>query len=126
NLVSTSAETDLGFHKKGLPQNCKVCVLSVSNFCVCLPCVVACLFPCLVLVLPSSRHVLSLCLFVCAMCPLVVVRVSTPHLFPISRVVRSEDDTSELQSHLNLVCRLLLEKKESVRVVVYVCIWLRV
>src|SRR4029434_5648517 len=28
-----------------------------------------------------------LCLFVCAMCPLVVVRVSTPHLFPISRVV---------------------------------------
>ena len=68
-------------------SNCKVCVLSVSNFCVCLPCVVACLFPCLVLVLPCSRHVLSLCLFVCAMCPLVVVRVSTPHLFPISRVV---------------------------------------
>src|SRR4029434_3776962 len=53
-----------------LPQGCpkcKVCVLSVSNFCVCLPCVVACLFPCLVLVLPCSRHVLSLCLFVCAM-----------------------------------------------------------
>src|SRR4029434_11252874 len=68
-------------------QYCKVCVLSVSNFCVCLPCVVARLFPCLALVLPCSRHVLSLCLFVCAMCPLVVVRVSTPHLFPISRVV---------------------------------------
>src|SRR5207237_4839738 len=28
------------------------------------------------------------------------------------RVVRSEEHTSELQSHLNLVCRLLLEKKK--------------
>src|SRR5260370_19871551 len=27
------------------------------------------------------------------------------------RVKRSEEHTSELQSHLNLVCRLLLEKK---------------
>src|SRR5260370_24657067 len=27
--------------------------------------------------------------------------------------VRSEEHTSELQSHLNLVCRLLLEKKKS-------------
>src|SRR5260370_9809890 len=27
---------------------------------------------------------------------------------------RSEDHTSELQSHLNLVCRLLLEKKKTV------------
>ena len=26
--------------------------------------------------------------------------------------VRSEEHTSELQSHLNLVCRLLLEKKK--------------
>src|SRR5260370_3666060 len=26
-------------------------------------------------------------------------------------IVRSEEHTSELQSHLNLVCRLLLEKK---------------
>src|SRR5260370_42525559 len=29
------------------------------------------------------------------------------------RVERSEEHTSELQSHLNLVCRLLLEKKKS-------------
>src|SRR5260370_21202293 len=29
------------------------------------------------------------------------------------RAVRSEEHTSELQSHLNLVCRLLLEKKNS-------------
>src|SRR5260370_9993224 len=30
-----------------------------------------------------------------------------------SRRVRSEEHTSELQSHLNLVCRLLLEKKKT-------------
>src|SRR5260370_31338115 len=28
---------------------------------------------------------------------------------------RSEEHTSELQSHLNLVCRLLLEKKKQIR-----------
>src|SRR5260370_28669260 len=28
---------------------------------------------------------------------------------------RSEEHTSELQSHLNLVCRLLLEKKKTIR-----------
>src|SRR5260370_29333554 len=30
----------------------------------------------------------------------------------VSTLVRSEEHTSELQSHLNLVCRLLLEKKK--------------
>src|SRR5260370_11684311 len=30
----------------------------------------------------------------------------------ISHEARSEEHTSELQSHLNLVCRLLLEKKK--------------
>src|SRR5260370_25574159 len=30
-----------------------------------------------------------------------------------SPVIRSEEHTSELQSHLNLVCRLLLEKKKN-------------
>src|SRR5260370_6119588 len=30
-----------------------------------------------------------------------------------ARADRSEEHTSELQSHLNLVCRLLLEKKNS-------------
>src|SRR5260370_20585733 len=42
------------------------------------------------------------------------------HLFPAREVkvegertaARSEEHTSELQSHLNLVCRLLLEKKK--------------
>src|SRR5260370_21520897 len=31
---------------------------------------------------------------------------------PAGQAVRSEEHTSELQSHLNLVCRLLLEKKK--------------
>src|SRR5260370_7152608 len=31
---------------------------------------------------------------------------------PTNGVTRSEEHTSELQSHLNLVCRLLLEKKK--------------
>src|SRR5260370_18002794 len=30
----------------------------------------------------------------------------------VLRCLRSEEHTSELQSHLNLVCRLLLEKKK--------------
>src|SRR5260370_12569774 len=32
--------------------------------------------------------------------------------YDIDQQVRSEEHTSELQSHLNLVCRLLLEKKK--------------
>src|SRR5690242_21055813 len=30
------------------------------------------------------------------------------------RLYRSEEHTSELQSHVNLVCRLLIEKKKSI------------
>src|SRR5207237_9844723 len=30
-------------------------------------------------------------------------------------IMRSEEHTSELQSHLNLVCRLLLEKKKKIK-----------
>src|SRR5690242_21208240 len=33
-----------------------------------------------------------------------------------SRALRSEEHTSELQSHVNLVCRLLLEKKKKNKV----------
>src|SRR5260370_31791230 len=36
--------------------------------------------------------------------------VGTPSLIDLP--IRSEEHTSELQSHLNLVCRLLLEKKK--------------
>src|SRR5207237_10176528 len=38
-------------------------------------------------------------------------RADEPFL-PLSLMGRSEEHTSELQSHLNLVCRLLLEKKK--------------
>src|SRR5216684_7756370 len=38
-------------------------------------------------------------------------RPSEPH-FPASRCRQSEEHTSELQSRLHLVCRLLLEKKK--------------
>src|SRR5438477_7953522 len=31
---------------------------------------------------------------------------------PLAQQARSEEHTSELQSHVNLVCRLLLEKKK--------------
>src|SRR5260370_14653467 len=34
---------------------------------------------------------------------------------PVRTVSRSEEHTSELQSHLNLVCRLLLEKKKKTK-----------
>src|SRR5260370_14284519 len=33
-----------------------------------------------------------------------------------SNTTRSEEHTSELQSHLNIVCRLLLEKKKDIAV----------
>src|SRR5260370_30767175 len=35
-----------------------------------------------------------------------------PKWWPVGFSFRSEEHTSELQSHLNLVCRLLLEKKK--------------
>src|SRR5438034_8761792 len=51
--------------------------------------------------------------------PLLVLRTSgSAPKFPISmtllrlRLTRSEEHTSELQSHSDLVCRLLLEKKK--------------
>src|SRR5690242_21504066 len=36
----------------------------------------------------------------------------TTSTWPRPRWLRSEEHTSELQSHVNLVCRLLLEKKK--------------
>src|SRR5260370_22427456 len=42
-----------------------------------------------------------------------LLRTHAPDFEPrIRRSQRSEEHTSELQSHLNLVCRLLLEKKK--------------
>src|SRR5260370_11664822 len=40
-------------------------------------------------------------------------RVTRPSCSSRSCPTRSEEHTSELQSHLNLVCRLLLEKKKN-------------
>src|SRR5438477_4594546 len=37
---------------------------------------------------------------------------SSPGSLPLRSLSRSEEHTSELQSHVNLVCRLLLEKKK--------------
>src|SRR4051812_49781917 len=34
---------------------------------------------------------------------------------PAHATIRSEEHTSELQSHVNLVCRLLLEKKKKIK-----------
>src|SRR6266436_2390396 len=46
--------------------------------------------------------------------PEIIVRAPDHHLAPTVRRVpdRSEEHTSELQSRLHLVCRLLLEKKK--------------
>src|SRR5260370_18068058 len=41
-----------------------------------------------------------------------ITKVYFPRMMVPAAAVRSEEHTSELQSHLNLVCRLLLEKKK--------------
>src|SRR5260370_5104035 len=44
----------------------------------------------------------------------VKVNKRSPASSRLSATARSEEHTSELQSHLNLVCRLLLEKKKNI------------
>src|SRR5690242_21061262 len=44
--------------------------------------------------------------------PLFMVRIRIANGLLTSQQLRSEEHTSELQSHVNLVCRLLLEKKK--------------
>src|SRR5690242_2065156 len=46
-------------------------------------------------------------------------------LMLINRLARSEEHTSELQSHVNLVCRLLLEKKNNRNDSHYSCSYLK-
>src|SRR5260370_30443155 len=43
-------------------------------------------------------------------------RMGAGHREEIRNRARSEEHTSELQSHLNLVCRLLLEKKKKKKI----------
>src|SRR5207237_3842298 len=45
-----------------------------------------------------------------------LVSLHAPTSRDLSVMRRSEEHTSELQSHLNLVCRLLLEKKKKQRI----------
>src|SRR5260370_28110113 len=45
-------------------------------------------------------------------CPITSIRWTSPRKRTAVGSRRSEEHTSELQSHLNLVCRLLLEKKK--------------
>src|SRR6266571_2491830 len=47
--------------------------------------------------------------------PLICTWTGTPTALVSSWRARSEEHTSELQSHVNLVCRLLLEKKKESR-----------
>src|SRR5260370_31246546 len=46
--------------------------------------------------------------------PCLVCTSNVPRVLIRTRPTRSEEHTSELQSHLNLVCRLLLEKKKNI------------
>src|SRR5260370_11079149 len=60
----------------------------------------------------------------CPICSMDLVPVMKESATParssknVHRADRSEEHTSELQSHLNLVCRLLLEKKKQHEAVV--------
>src|SRR5687768_18258803 len=45
------------------------------------------------------------------------IRQSYPEMFDDLVPVRSEEHTSELQSRLHLVCRLLLEKKKKIKII---------
>src|SRR5690242_20815959 len=40
------------------------------------------------------------------------------HADDVDLASRSEEHTSELQSHVNLVCRLLLEKKKHIKIII--------
>src|SRR6266480_6050477 len=48
-------------------------------------------------------------------------RAALRHAAVRLRAARSEEHTSELQSHVNLVCRLLLEKKKNTYISLAVC-----
>src|SRR6266571_8992464 len=54
--------------------------------------------------------------------PSVDLWIPAPEIEPrhVRHVTRSEEHTSELQSHVNLVCRLLLEKKKKKQKTFYI------
>src|SRR5260370_28189903 len=51
--------------------------------------------------------------FACVTGRVLAICVDSIGFFGLASPPRSEEHTSELQSHLNLVCRLLLEKKKT-------------
>src|SRR5438132_8939805 len=57
---------------------------------------------------PLTKAFVSLVVIVVVFAPLAIARYR--------RRIRSEEHTSELQSHSDLVCRLLLEKKKQQRI----------
>src|SRR5467141_5226335 len=68
---------------------------------------------------PSAQHLFPLCYPRAAMAADLKTAAHARLLLPVAHLIdpnaahfRSEEHTSELQSHLNLVCRLLLEKKK--------------
>src|SRR4029434_11311801 len=77
-----------------------VCVCACVCVCVC-ACVGVCMCECV-------------CVFACVC---VCVCVCVCMCVCLYACVRSEEHTSELQSHLNLVCRLLLEQKQLERLI---------
>src|SRR2546427_5266731 len=58
----------------------------------------------------GRRHSINSRLRRCPCGPITYRQSMTSH--PSTRILRSEEHTSELQSQSNLVCRLLLEKKK--------------
>src|SRR4029434_5976080 len=94
SLATTHTLTDGYTHSQMLCViSCFLCCVSY-HMCVVLSHVCVCVFVCLLVCFCAC-----VCVFVCfCVCACVCMR--------------SEEHTSELQSHLNLVCRLLLEKKK--------------
>src|SRR5438067_5691646 len=62
----------------------------------------------------SPRRPASFCQRV-AKCPVSAISTRSPGERVLTRAARSEEHTSELQSRFDLVCRLLLEKKNRVQ-----------
>src|SRR4029434_11345439 len=91
-------------------QDCQVAACRLQRA----PCVCVCV--CLgVYVCVSGCVCVFVCVCVCLgvyMCLSGCVCVCVWVCMRVCVCVRSEEHTSELQSHLNLVCRLLLEKKK--------------
>src|SRR5260221_3376773 len=61
-----------------------------------------------------SSNICKAKLTVFMLIPGIAAHISRRHADWLSNVERSEEHTSELQSHSDLVCRLLLEKKKRI------------